>query len=372
MINLYIYCEDKTYKYFEDYVNSLVSSYLNTFVLVYNETNIEEIINVVLLNNCNNNKYIFVHNINKRLLETNNKNIYFLNTEQLSHTYVRGIINNLLVNYDIKLIDYSLENLNLISNSHKNYLPYQVNLQEIYNFNKKHNILMLHNHTAARTNILNQFTRKKIKVDVITDKWGVARDNIIFKYKILVNLHQSKEHVIFEQFRCLRMLVNKIIIISEDILNKNLIEYSKFIIFVKYEDIVETTQKVLNNYDYYYDKLFKDFDVNILKNNLLVYMYKFILEDQNVTCKGCLCKYDIVAVYKTKNREYDARFMLMYFVRGGRLVINKQSNFKKYFYEMNNNKLILKINNKNIILIEGEHDDFSYELDKTGVVKLVT
>jgi len=51
-------------------------------------------------------------------------------------------------------------------------------------------------------------------------------------------------------------------------------ELKEFIIECKYEDLVTTTMNVLQNYEYYYNILFKNFDIDLIKNK-----YKIISDE---------------------------------------------------------------------------------------------
>ena len=51
-------------------------------------------------------------------------------------------------------------------------------------------------------------------------------------------------------------------------------ELKEFIIECKYEDLVTTTIHVLQNYEYYYNMLFKNFDIDLIKTK-----YKSIGDD---------------------------------------------------------------------------------------------
>ena len=99
--------------------------------------------------------------------------------------------------------------------------------------------------------------------------YGKERDDILFRSKILVNIHhREKDYFILEEIRIIRCILNKVIVISENSLDHiNFILY-KYIIFVDYDKLVEKTMDVLINYDNYYNKIFKDFDINEIDNLL--------------------------------------------------------------------------------------------------------
>lgn len=75
------------------------------------------------------------------------------------------------------------------------------------------------------------------------------------KSKVLVNVHQTDFHDTFEELRVLPALLNGLVIIAEDSPLKEFIPYHEYIIWCKYEDIVEKTNEVLKNYEYYFNKI---------------------------------------------------------------------------------------------------------------------
>ena len=101
--------------------------------------------------------------------------------------------------------------------------------------------------------------------------WGKERDDLLFKYKILVNIHFDNDYNIFEQIRCNRCIFNNIIVITETSLDENY-ELKDYIIECDYNDIINKVKEVVNNYDYYYNKLFNNFNLENI-NNLLEKKY---------------------------------------------------------------------------------------------------
>jgi len=78
------------------------------------------------------------------------------------------------------------------------------------------------------------------------------------KTKIMVNVHQTDHHHTFEELRVLPALLNGVIIVSEDVPLKEKIPYNQYIIWANYDDIPSKTKEVIDNYDFYYDKIFND------------------------------------------------------------------------------------------------------------------
>lgn len=86
--------------------------------------------------------------------------------------------------------------------------------------------------------------------------------------KILINIHQTEHHHTFEELRVLPALLSGVIVISEISPLNNLIPYNDFILWSSYDNIIETVIKVINNYDYYYNRIFKSTNIlSILHEN---------------------------------------------------------------------------------------------------------
>jgi len=94
-------------------------------------------------------------------------------------------------------------------------------------------------------NVNNCFDKKDLK-------------NIYQNTKILINIHQTDHHHTFEELRVLPALLNGIIIISEDSPLKEMVPYNKYIIWTDYDNIIEKTKDILDNYDKYYNDIFNE------------------------------------------------------------------------------------------------------------------
>jgi hypothetical protein len=108
--------------------------------------------------------------------------------------------------------------------------------------------------------------RRKIISDKITSEFSNYTNiprvygeelyrNFYLRSKILINVHQTDFHHTFEELRVLPALLNGLIIISEDSPLKEKIPYSDYIIWASYENIVNVTKEVLNNYNFYFNKI---------------------------------------------------------------------------------------------------------------------
>jgi hypothetical protein len=215
---IYFFCNNNLH-FFIDYINSIK----------YNYKNIEIIDNINVIDY--ESTYIFIQFLPFISPEILNKlKYYVLNTEQLSRFESINIINNYFLDYNISLIDYSRGNIQCLqngsskssttiseaefiqkNNSKVHYLPYMVNKNEIYNYEKIYDIAVIGCwNDEYRQNITNNISNIHI-----IEGFGIERDEQLFKHKILLNIHYNKNFKIFEQMRCNRCIFNKMIVITE-------------------------------------------------------------------------------------------------------------------------------------------------------------
>lgn len=282
-MKIFILTYNTTTKYFIDYINSLKQiynnielyemKYKNEELYLYQTKNKNNnfhhyyLIDFINNNFDRNNIFIFIQTLPDILLHQEQWHSFFyvLNTEQNTR-------NNIFLQYiidlpnEIQIIDYSKENIKYLNDNNiiKSiiYIPYQVNSNEILNFNKTYNIAMIGLKSERRQYIFDEIESQN-KINEING-FGTIRDVILMKHKILINVHYGNDYKIFEQFRCNRCILNKMIVITE---TSDLSEYElkDYLIICDYDEIVEKTIEVINNYEYYYNKLFADFDVEKIK-----------------------------------------------------------------------------------------------------------
>jgi hypothetical protein len=212
-----------------------------------------------IINNSPNDTFIFINQFFKIPI-TDQPNVYILNVEQLS---IQSNIDNIMnTPANIKLIDYSFSNIEYLKQLNRSckYLPYQVNESEIFNYPKIQDVVSIGWESDRRLYIRTQLLQKNIQVNHIDCVFGNERDQILFKYKILVNVHFKEEYKVFEEMRCNRCIFNKMIVISEKSVHNENNRLKKYMIECEYSEIPDMVEKVLNGYDYYYYKLFTDFD----------------------------------------------------------------------------------------------------------------
>lgn len=255
-----IFCSIHIYHFMEDYILSIISKIYGQY------SHIESVEFNPEFEFENTNNYIFIQNIPEYLInKISFTNVYLLNTEQLCDiSNLNRVLNNLSKNNLLNFIDYSNTNINYINSlifNKKFFFPYQINLNDFFNLKKNKDICFVGDCTKYRRNIINLLKDKNITLDLIS-RFGKERDNEVFQYKILLNISQSYDHTVFESIRCDRCIYNKMIVISD--FKENMEEYylKDYIIFEKYENIPDKVIDVLTNYDYYYNKLYKDFNID--------------------------------------------------------------------------------------------------------------
>ena len=189
---IYIYIGNQEHsQYFIDYVNSITVNYKQCILLTNYQT---------LLKKMNEyHQFIFINNIPDDILKNYTNifyNIYFLNTEQLSRkNWLTKITNYYKIG--IKCIDYSNANINCLDfNQNVFYLPYLINTNEIYDYNKIHDVVFIGDTTSHyRKNIINNLRQNNIHVNQIF-KFYKERDDQLFRHKILLNVHFNQEYKI--------------------------------------------------------------------------------------------------------------------------------------------------------------------------------
>lgn len=256
-------CDRKIISFFEDYINTFhnifdvdiylfldknnIKAYLDTF----DQPHIPLFIFMQFIPNniCENIQYYIEHKYK----------LCIFNTEQLSRKNYNHIIHS--YHPSIYRIDYSEVNLFIVANELKKiYLPYQVHYNEIFNYPKTKDVCMIYPHNSIRRNkIIEELKSKNINVDIISGFLD-SRDRELFQYKVLINVHFDEDYQIFEEMRCNRCIMNRMIIISEKSLYDDIHLLRRHFLVVNYKEIVDKVIDVLVNYDLYHSHLFRSFD----------------------------------------------------------------------------------------------------------------
>lgn len=272
---IYICCIEELYKYFKDYIKSIQSK-CNIIIIVKNKEDIFMFMKEIAeKDKCY--KFILFTISNMGVYNIsyfNKKQIYILNTEQLSRDSEKEKIEN-YKKQDYKLIDYSQSNISLSKTLL--YLPYQVNFKEIPNYKKIYNACYIGTlFSSYRYNIL-----KTLNISILGTKnqlWGHQRDNVLFRHKVLVNIHHDKNYTICEEMRINRCIFNRMIVITEECFNCEDLYLKKYMIIEKPENIKKRLDDVLLNYDTYYKKIYGNFDIKEINHHYKNHLKQFIQE----------------------------------------------------------------------------------------------
>jgi len=269
---IYIFSYEPYHFYFDDYIKSISYYIPNMTLILYSQNNF--CYKYIKENNIINSIIIFLQYFVIIRIQPNF--YYLLNTEQLSVPKWFNCMKE-ICDKKINIIDYSNENIKILKKYDKKinifHLPYLYNPNEkfydpsspkLYDVGLISTVSGLAN-SKRRTNIYNKLS-KLVKVNLIGGFKDI-RDNELAKCKLLINIHFKETFKILEVFRCYRCIYNKMLIVSEEQELKNTYYLDKYIIYSEYDTIIETVVDVLKNYDAYYNKIFNNYDENIIKNN---------------------------------------------------------------------------------------------------------
>jgi hypothetical protein len=201
---------------------------------------------------------------------------------------------NCLKNYDI-IIDYSIPNIiNVKTNNELDFFSKKMIYIApfLYDFDKSHFIVKNRTNNSLTTFINTNEPRRSLflqnikssnlnhlNVNNIFDKDSLQK--LYLETKILINIHQTEHHHTFEELRVLPAILSGVIVISEDSPLKEHIPYNEFIVWTSFDNIINKYKEITENYDYYYNHIFKNIDkiksleeinYNTLKNKLLKIM----------------------------------------------------------------------------------------------------
>lgn len=186
---------------------------------------------------------------------------YVVNTEKIVN---QGWIDTLInIKKNNKFIDFCKANSPITGNEIL-FLPcvYHENVIWKYIKTKEYDVGFVGTLSIRRKKILDALIEKGIKVNIIK-AFGEERDIELSKCKLIINLNFNENHKIFQYFRCSRIVFNKIPIVSEKMIDCDELDINKevlkFVTFEEYDKIIDKIVKILENYDSYVEKLYKDF-----------------------------------------------------------------------------------------------------------------
>ena len=208
-------------------------------------------------------------NIMDFLIDNKIKTI-MINTEYYTLWDVMDKINKLHDKIDLYVLDSSTINIikikSLIHNIKIIHLPllYDEYLVDFYNSQIKNkidykdkdiDILIYGSINDRRLHILNQLTDKYNVVSLYSIALNFSElCNYIERSKIILDIHQNDFNKAFDYYRLSFLISNKIFTVYEEPevnldIEKNIIDYDKYLILSSYDNIVETVSKYLNNWN---------------------------------------------------------------------------------------------------------------------------
>ena len=217
----------------DDNVNYLCIRRPPKFLDNYIEPTIDNIENTNILHACDNGPTF-----------STKRELGFLNLDQLisslDYKIIMKYMNPLLDYYD-----YSLDNINIVGKG--KYLPCIENkletlrLQKFLNVNKKYDVVICGNESERRYDKVKELLDKGINILYLYNVFGDDRDKQIGECKILLNIHNENDLIIYESLRCERWRFSGMPIISEYCISK--LPYG--IIGCTYDDIYITIIELL-------------------------------------------------------------------------------------------------------------------------------
>ena len=209
--------------------------------------------------------YIFIQRIPDSLMKepTLCKNMILLNIEQITTPKFKDMMKEVLLK-NIKVIDYSIENINLIKEFSDNpigYLPYQYEPSEISkletfvkNVPKFFDVAFTGWLSPRRKEIISSLQNKGFKVQLVKNEWANSRDFKITSAKLLLNVHYNESYNVYEAIRCDRWTFSGMMIVSEDSFENEALDINKLVIFEKYDKLVDKISEILENYNKYHEE----------------------------------------------------------------------------------------------------------------------
>ena len=274
----YIYCQSYSLciKDYVDYIIDLLKSILNLIFQKY-KVNFNIIIGHEKYNFNNNNTTLILNiNFEHTLVKKGGRSIpdncskgKILTDE--GELYLVRIYMYEKLTYSNIIIDYSIPNIRNISTSN-NYNSFSEKLlyiapviynYELTNFMNKRDLDVLttfiNTEEPRRHKLLNNIRDNNINHKNVNNCYEkTSLKELYLNTKIIINIHQTEHHHTFEELRCLPALLNGVIVISENSPLNELVPYNEFIIWTSYYKIIDTLKDVINNYEFYYNKIFNN------------------------------------------------------------------------------------------------------------------
>lgn len=259
--------KEKWVIYGPDWVFNLVKDFVNNLNLKYNVTYVTSNDEVVKINP---DKILFINNIHipSVFVLFKNVEISILNIDSLCLSYfMNNIFKQINLYPNIKVYDYSLQNINILKQHNINcqYIEYEYDEKEVsflMEINKQPKIYDFGIICYSKDGSF--VKRRKYIIDVLRNNgfsvnvacgFGNERDIELGKCRIILNIHQqvfeNNECRTFEHLRCNRLLNSGFKILSEfSYIDKEFVSKYPNLKFIKYEDFDKITRESVNQFSF--------------------------------------------------------------------------------------------------------------------------
>lgn len=241
---------EATYHYFQDYVESLVRSAtdmgLPCTVTMWTPTSTIKEGRV----------HIFIQGLPPGVTISPSmvRWVAVLNTEQLTRSEWRQAMTK-LHEAGIAVLDYSLENIRLMGNITNHYhVPYQDDGSPW--LEKTEGVCLV----SARSSLRRARVFSELVDATDIGGFGKARDDSLFRHKILVNAHWDDHYNVHEHMRTDRCVHQGMIVITEPSVETDRLPLRRHMIVEDRGKIPARVRHVLRHYAEVHDELFTGFD----------------------------------------------------------------------------------------------------------------
>jgi hypothetical protein len=264
MVEVVFIGETATYFYFQDYVESVVTASKEMGLLCSVEVWASSTSSFTKLRP--DRIYVFIQRIPSSILSTCTFQDYarlaVLNTEQLTRSGWNHAIKQ-VHDRGITVLDYSIENVLMSGLSRHYFVPFQ-DSQEGSSATPKPKVrdacMVWADGFLNRWSVFSQIPNATNVVG-----FGKARDDILFKHKVLVNVHATDEYQIHEHMRTDRCVYQQMIVVTEPSVDTDKLMLRPYMVVEERSKIPARVQSILQDYDAVHQQLFGSMDRTALQ-----------------------------------------------------------------------------------------------------------
>ena len=181
--------------------------------------------------------------------------ISLLNTEQLSRAFFLHEIRQ-VHSMGIIVFDYSVENIELSGCEHHYLCPFQPPLKNS-TLPKTQPVAMITARSCVpRYEVFRQLGEGATDIH----GFGAARDDLLFRHKILVNIHFADDYNIHEHMRTDRCVFENIIVVTEPSVHTESLPLRPFLMVEERSKIPALVSRLLQHYEASWNALFGSVD----------------------------------------------------------------------------------------------------------------